>query len=134
MSNKSVLALLAAVTLFSAVALAQDAKSGSGLRDTCKSELASLCAAETGKEGGAGMRCLIQNQAKLGAACGTAVKTVQANREKLRTACKADADKLCAGTQDKGGQFVQCLRGKQSELSKPCAEAIAALPAPNAKQ
>lgn len=103
------------------------------LNEACKTELSTLCAANADK-GPRGIRCLTDNQAKLGASCAAAIKTTQDRREKLQAACKADAEKLCAGVQSKGGQFVACLRGKTAELSRPCLEAIAALPQPAAKK
>jgi len=129
----SSLVLVGAIALMPSAGFAQDAGKSGGLGEACKTEMAGVCAGQAGK-GGAGFACLVQNQAKLGAACAAAVKTAQANREKVRTACKADADKLCAGTEAKGGRLVQCLRGKQAELTKPCADAIAAVPAPESKK
>ena len=121
-----------AILAIPALAWAQD-PAPVRVEQACKTEMASLCAATDGKQP-RGIRCLTDNQAKLGAECATAIKNARERREKVQTACKADADKLCAGAQPKGGQFVACLRGKQAELSKPCADAIAALPQPAAKQ
>jgi hypothetical protein len=114
------------------VAAAQDA-APVRIEEACKAEMASLCAGSGDKRPG-GIRCLTDNQAKLGATCATAIKAARERREKLQAACKADADKLCKGVQPKGGQFVTCLRGKTAELSKPCADALAALPEPAAKK
>ena len=111
------------------LAMAQNA-APARIDEACKAELTGLCAASVDKRGG-GVRCLGENQAKLGAACATAVKTVQERREKFQAACKADSDKLCAAEAlAKGGrgEVVGCLRAKQAELSKPCAELVAALP------
>ena len=109
-------------------AMAQD-KAGGGLGVVCKAELASLCAG--GKAGP--FVCLTQNQAKLGAECATYVKAAEERRTKFRAACEADRTKLCKDVEAKGGKQVQCLRDKQAELSKPCADALAALPAPAKK-
>ena len=130
--SRATLAVCAAAVLLPLTAAAQS-PAPARIDDACKTEMASFCAAGTDKRP-RGIRCLTDNQAKLGPACATAIKATVERREKLQAACKADADKLCAGAKDKGGQFIACLRGKQAELSKPCAEAIAALPQPAAKQ
>ena len=69
-------------------------------------------------------------EAKLGAECGTYVKAAEERRAKFRAACDSDGAKLCKDAAGKGGQLVQCLRSKQAELSKGCADAVAALPPP----
>ena len=102
---------------------------GGGLGQACKSELASLCAADAKK---GPFVCLKQNEAKLGAECAAYVKTAEERRTRFRAACDADRAKLCNNA--KGGELVQCLRGKAADLSKPCSEALAALPAPTKKQ
>lgn len=128
MKLKSMLAAAAMICLSTAVASAQE-KGPGGLVQACKSELASLCV-DGGKNGP--FVCLKQNEAKLGAECASYVKAAELRREKLRTACEADRAKLCQGSEAKGGQAIRCLRSKQAELSKGCADAIAALPAPAA--
>ena len=132
MNIRAILVCSAAIVVLPLIAIAQDT-APIRIEDACKAELTSLCAAKGDKQP-RGIRCLTDNQAKLGAACATAIKATQQRREKLQVACKADADKLCAGAQPKGGQFVACLRTKTAELSKPCADAIAALPQPAAKK
>ncbi|MBL8705042.1 MAG: cysteine rich repeat-containing protein [Rhodospirillales bacterium] len=47
----------------------------------------------------------------------------------LRSACQADAKKHCDGIQPGGGRLLQCLKGKQAELSQPCQAALGKLPA-----
>ena len=122
------LAALMACTLATG-AHAQD-KAGGGLGQVCKSELASLCASD-GKTGP--FVCLQKNQAKLGAECATFVKAADERRTKFRAACETDRTKLCKDVEAKGGKQVQCLRDKQAELSKPCADALAAMPVPAKK-
>ena len=109
---------------FATASVAQD-KTGGGLGQVCKSELASLCpdAAKTGP-----FVCLQKNQAKLGADCAAFIKAAEDRRAKFRAACETDRTKLCKDVEAKGGKQVQCLRDKQAELSKPCADALAALP------
>lgn len=47
------------------------------------------------------------------------------NMEKVRQACGADIQRLCAGIQSGGGRLMQCMRGHQSELSPECQTALA---------
>jgi hypothetical protein len=99
----------------------------------CKTESASFCQADPKAEGKVQGRlaCLEQNESKLSPACVAAVKASREAREKVRTAYKADRARLCSDT--KGAAALQCLRAKQAELTKPCAEALAALPQRAAK-
>lgn len=120
-------ALAAGIACSPLAALAQDA-SPARFDEACRAELTGICASTADKRG-AGFRCLVDNQVKLGPSCASAVKATQERRAALQAACKADADKLCGAEGDtKGGVRVACLRTKTTELSKPCADAIAALP------
>jgi hypothetical protein len=110
-------------------ALAQDVKP---VGQACKSEIASLCA-DAKAEGGGVRKCLNGNAGKLGPECTASIAAAKERREKMRAACKDDIDKLCKDAEGKGGALGQCLRGKLAELSKPCADALAAMPAPAAK-
>jgi hypothetical protein len=47
----------------------------------------------------------------------------------LRTACQVDAKKHCDGIQPGGGRLLQCLKGKQTELSPACQTALKSAPA-----
>jgi hypothetical protein len=141
------LLLTAAVAVLAPSLAFAQAPAGGRIDEACKTEMTSLCADGAGK-GGRGFRCLVDNQAKLGAVCATAVKGAQDRRAAFQAACKADGDKLCAGSdkagvgagegkgeaREGGGGVMGCLRAKQAELSKPCADLIAALPAGRGKQ
>ena len=126
--------ILASSLLFvAAPAFAQD---GGRIGEICKAEVAQLCTDAT-KGGGGVWRCLNENKAKLTGACQTAFNDAQAKRQAARAACADDAKKLCAGDAAKGeaqaggkggGQALQCLRTKVAEVTKPCADALAALP------
>ena len=111
--STSILAGLS-LLLLAGSAHAQDAQRGGRLAETCKAELAGICATAAGGTGG-GMRCLFDNQAKLAAPCAAAVKTAQDRRAAVQASCGADAQKLCVGVEGRGGQLVQCQRGKQAE-------------------
>lgn len=113
--------------LTAGMALAQDATMG-GLKDACKAEFADVCKDSADK---GGMRCLSENQDKLSPGCATAVAAAKERRKAFRAACMPDADKLCSGL--KGHEMMGCLKGKTGDLSKPCADALAAMPGPVAQ-
>ena len=99
------------------------------IADACRTDLAAHCAGiERGKGGRA--ECLRQNEAKLSPGCASALKWAQQLRETARTACRDDRVRFCKGVRVGGGSVMACLREKQAELSKPCADAIASLPVP----
>jgi hypothetical protein len=56
------------------------------------------------------------------------------DRERVRQACAADIQRLCAGVQPGGGQLVRCIREHRSELSPACQEALAAARAARSTQ
>ena len=113
--------------LAAAPAFAQGAAPRIG--EACKAEVTQFCPADTAKGGGQVIRCLTQNETKLGPTCATAFNEIKARREKVRTVCAADVKKFCADGDKKGAAPVQCLRTKTAELTKDCADAVAALPA-----
>lgn len=52
----------------------------------------------------------------------------------LRSECGADISRLCPGIAPGGGQLMKCVEAKKAELSKPCAETIAAVMPKNKAQ
>ena len=42
-----------------------------------------------------------------------------------RTACKADAEKLCSGVQPGGGRIAGCLKQNEAQVSDACKDAMA---------
>lgn len=122
----AVAAVLAPVTL-----RAQTADGPVGrIREVCKAELAAHCA--DAQKSGPPFLCLVANKEKLGPGCTAAVAEVEARRQKVRVACKPDAEKHCKDGD--GRQLMACLRTKASELSKDCTDAMADLPGPAAKK
>ena len=97
------------------------------LDSVCKSDVTALCG-DAGDKRGAQMRCLNDNKDTLSPDCGAAVKAAAEKRKAVRAACKDDSAKLCPDAQ--GGERMKCLRDKTADLSKPCADARATLPAP----
>jgi hypothetical protein len=43
----------------------------------------------------------------------------------LRSACKADVEKLCSGVERGHGRIAACLKQNEAQLSAPCKDAIA---------
>jgi hypothetical protein len=120
---------LVALAIAATPAMAQDVKP---VGQACRNEITSLCA-EAKEEGGGVRKCLNDNAGKLGPECTAAIAAAKERREKVRAACKDDIDKLCKDAEGKGGAIGQCLRGKSAELSKPCADMLAAMPGPATK-
>jgi hypothetical protein len=42
----------------------------------------------------------------------------------LRTYCKADIERLCAGVQPGGGRIKECLMANKEQMSVGCAQAL----------
>jgi hypothetical protein len=127
MQVKICAAVLGMLMLTGGAAAAQDAQVGA-LQQACKAEFAGVCKDNADK---GGFRCLADNKDKLSPDCATALSAAQERRKVFRAACQADTDKLCAGM--KGREMMGCLKGKTADLSKPCADAIAAMPGPVAQ-
>ncbi|MGH6836508.1 MAG: cysteine rich repeat-containing protein [Methylocella sp.] len=53
----------------------------------------------------------------------------QAGLEDMRTYCKSDLQRLCAGIEPGGGRLIQCLKGHKKEISVGCAQALQKLKA-----
>ena len=132
MNVRAAFFLATVIALAPMTALAQSATPVANPVETaCKADLASLCA-DAGDKRGAQMRCLGDNKDKLSADCGTAVTAMQEKRKAMRAACKDDSAKLCPDL--RGGEMMSCMRTKTADLSKPCADALAAMPMPVARQ
>jgi hypothetical protein len=41
-----------------------------------------------------------------------------------RGACRADAEKLCAGVERGGGRIINCLAGQKDKLSDECRQMV----------
>jgi hypothetical protein len=93
----------------------------------CRTDLQTLCA-NVEKGGGAKMRCLRDNQAKVSAPCADALAAKQSERKGLRAnargACKDDSRTFCAAS--KGPERRACLTANSDKLSPACAAAIKA--------
>jgi hypothetical protein len=45
-------------------------------------------------------------------------------RSHNRGACRADAERLCAGVQHGGGRILECLAGQKDKLSADCRQMV----------
>src|ERR1017187_355140 len=61
----------------------------------------------------------------LATAAQSALADDQAKLTEIRTACAADAQKLCAGVQPGGGRILACLKDHKDSLSDQCKQAAA---------
>lgn len=87
----------------------------------CRTDVATLCGSVE-KGGGARVKCLMDNQAKLSPDCAAAVATAQSNRQAAKTVCEADAAKLCGAA--RGPARRQCLETNKAQLSPACAAQV----------
>ena len=53
----------------------------------------------------------------------------QSEMADLRTYCKSDIERLCAGVQPGGGRIIKCLKANMKEMSVGCAQALQKLKA-----
>ncbi|TCT04255.1 cysteine rich repeat-containing protein [Aquabacter spiritensis] len=54
--------------------------------------------------------------------------------EAVRTACRTDIRRLCAGVQPGEGRIVACMRANADAVSPPCKDVMASLAAARAAQ
>jgi hypothetical protein len=100
------------------------------LTEACKNDAQKL-AAGVQPGGGRIVRCLQQHSDQLSPECkaeGEKMHEQVAERreamQQVADACKADAEKFCAGVQPGGGRIAHCLKQHQGELSKACTDAV----------
>jgi hypothetical protein len=94
---------------------------GGGRLAACRVDLQVLCA-NVPAGGGAKMRCLQDNQAKLGPACAQTIGELKSAKQAARGACAMDAKTLCPDL--KGDQRRACFTANQSKLSPECTAAL----------
>lgn len=128
--------LILASALFAAPAFAQTSPPpAGGPREACKADVQTLCASVAG--GGdrrAIGKCLRDNKDKLSQGCKDAMAQRMSERGegkkgkgKGAPACKADAEKVCAGIQPGEGRIMACLKEKQAQVSDACKAEMTAM-------
>ncbi|MGZ6036824.1 MAG: hypothetical protein ACXWLG_15350, partial [Myxococcaceae bacterium] len=69
------------------------------------------------------MACLIKNEDDLSSSCRAETDRFQTAREQVlavRSACRADVDRLCKSASGEAGPLVECLQTRRAELSAEC--------------
>ena len=67
--------------------------------------------------------CLMKNQDDLSKGCKVETERFESAREKVlavRSACRADVQRLCPGVPEEAGPLVACLQARNAELSAGC--------------
>ena len=88
----------------------------------CRRDIDRLCS-EVQPGRGRVVACLIRQQDDLSSSCGPEIERIQGAAETIstiRAACRADAERLCAGVPREAGPLVECLQANRSNLSETC--------------
>jgi len=113
---KKTLCVVSMLAVISMAPLAQAAKRG-----PCAEDAKKLC---PGMKGQALKDCMKRNEAKVSPEC--KAQTERAN--KIRAACKGDAEKFCNDVKPGKGRLHACLQKNEAQLSSACRDAIKAPP------
>src|ERR1700680_2193918 len=127
----------------------------SAIRSECRSDYEAHCASIP-PGGAASLQCLQKNMSSLAPGCQAAVRAVEAPAaapkaetapaapapaksaattmakpssaqiSAIRSACRSDYPKVCAGVPTGGAPALQCLEKNKSKLSASCEKAVAA--------
>jgi Cysteine rich repeat len=89
----------------------------------CRTDMATFCGSVE-KGGGRRIKCLMDNQAKLGPDCAAAIASAQSQKQAAQESCAADIAKLCPTA--RGPARRQCLDANTAQLSPGCADRLAA--------
>jgi hypothetical protein len=118
-------AVLAALLLLAGPASAEEAPPVLPGLGVCRADAERLCP-DVPQAGGALARCLREHQEELSGVCRERLDARGRRASRVRDACSADADKLCADVEPGQGATVRCLREHESELSERCRSALPA--------
>jgi Cysteine rich repeat len=84
----------------------------------CRTDMATFCGSVE-KGGGRRIKCLMDNQAKLGPDCAAAITSAQSLKQTAKASCVGDIAKLCPTA--RGPARRQCLEANKAQLSPDCA-------------
>jgi hypothetical protein len=84
----------------------------------CRTDMATFCGSAE-KGGGRKVKCLMENQAKLGPECAAAISSAQSQKQAAKASCIDDIAKLCPTA--RGPARRQCLETNKAQLSPACA-------------
>ena len=62
--------------------------------------------------------------AMAGASLSVSAEMSPAEKQALRTYCKADVERLCANVEPGGGRIKECLMAQKDSISVGCAKAL----------
>ncbi len=116
------------VALAAAGSPALNAQEIQGLGGACKADREKFCPGVKPGDGKFGS-CMKEHAGELSPQCSEALQAAKEARDKIKSACKADAGKFCADVSKGHGQVIKCLEGHASELEQPCADALKSRPA-----
>lgn len=88
----------------------------------CRRDVARLCS-EVKPGSGRVVACLTRQQDDLSSSCRPEIERVQTGADTIsamRAACRADAERLCAGVPAEAGPLVGCLQANRANLSEAC--------------
>ncbi|HTP29040.1 MAG TPA: cysteine rich repeat-containing protein [Anaeromyxobacteraceae bacterium] len=85
----------------------------------CQADVNQFCGDVT-MGGGAILKCLASNSAKISPGCQTVVKRVEEKSGEFRKACADDALRFCQGIPKGHGRILACLKSKNAELTPTC--------------
>lgn len=105
----------------------------------CGAELEALCASDSATPEEF-VRCARENDGLLTEACRSQLEAARRpgeerrarRREKLRTACEADVDRLCPGVPRRAKPVARCLDRNRDDVSSDCLRAASRLMARHA--
>jgi len=88
----------------------------------CRRDADRLCS-EVKPGGGRIVACLMRQQDDASSACRAEIDRIDTASDKvsaMRAACRADAERICAGVPSDAGALVECLQANRSNLSETC--------------
>jgi Cysteine rich repeat len=109
----------------------QDITLGQYVAEGCAKDIEAYCKNVTPGEGRI-LACLVAHEDKLSGRCGYVLSDSASMVDQLltalsyvRSACKADVEKLCADVKPGGGRIAACMKKNEDKLGEGCRQAIA---------
>jgi hypothetical protein len=109
----------------------QDITLGQYVAEGCAKDIEAYCRSVTPGEGRI-LACLVAHEDKLSGRCGYVLSDSASMVDQLltalsyvRSACKADVERLCADVKPGGGRIAACMKKNEDKLGEGCKQAIA---------
>jgi hypothetical protein len=90
----------------------------------CAKDAKILCAGVP-HGGGAVMKCLKENEAKLSPECKAEGAKMKDAMKEVKNACHDDMSKFCGDMKPGKGRIMKCMKAHKNELSQTCKDEIA---------